>query len=555
MSALAFINFFRCLLRVAALSLLTGCAVPGFTGPGLPVLICGLLLALLVNCRPLVDQDRLDEFWLRRLLLDGVSSGSGSAGPDCTATQNYAQSFDLSVVDPASAGIGFTITTQTISDRFGAAVAGGGDFNGDGIGDIVVSAANGGAGGGLVYVILGVEGSRADVDATDLIRIASSSTGDNLGKRAQVLDFAGDVNGDGFDDLMIGAYGALGGDGSAFLIFGSASPGDVFLSSYSAAEAARFDGGMSYEAGYSVAGLGDVNGDGLDDFAIGHKYGPADYGGANIVFGTMSGFASPVSTSAITGSVGRAVTGESLFSYTGTSVSPAGDVNQDGLRDMVVGSSAIDGQGGAYVIYGQSGSGTDIDLATWSATDGFKVSGAAGDTYWGLSSGGGGDFNGDGLPDFTTGTRNASSNAGKTALLFGGVGALDLGTLTPAEGFVLTGQAANDFSGYDHDLANDVNGDGFDDLFIGAYRAGNGGGGTQSGSAYLVFGRADPPTGTNLSSYSGGTTGIRIDGFSTGDRLGSSVATGDINGDGCADMIVGAPEINEAYVIYGGRAE
>ena len=78
----------------------------------------------------------MDEFWLRRLLLNG--GNSGSSGPVCTATQDYTQSFDLSVVDPATAGFGFTITGENTPDEFGRAVAGGGDFNGDGIGDILV---------------------------------------------------------------------------------------------------------------------------------------------------------------------------------------------------------------------------------------------------------------------------------------------------------------------------------------------------------------------------------------------------------------------------------
>ena len=162
-----------------------------------------------------------------------------------------------------------------------------------------------------------------------------------------------------------------------------------------------------------------------------------------------------------------------------------------------------------------------------------------------------GDFNGDGIPDFTIGSY-ATVGEGKTALLFGDVGTADLGTLTTDQGLVLSGGSTNERSGYDLALADDVNGDGLADLFIGAYQASNST--TQSGSAYLVFGRSDPLTATDLSSYTGGATGIRIDGANNNHLLGQSVATGDVNGDGCADLIVGATNASKAYVVFGGVA-
>ena len=359
-------HFVRHSLLLSALLLLTGCALPGLSVPGLQLLVCIALLGLLVNCRPLLDENRLNEFWLRRLLLDDSGSG-GSSGPVCTGTQDYTQSFDLSLVDPATAGFGFTITREDPSHDFGWTVAGGGDFNGDGIGDILVGGYRLGSNtAGRVYVLFGVEGAGADIATAGMatttgITIDGSATGDYLGKRAQTLDFAGDVNGDGFDDIIVGTYYALGMTGSAFLIYGSASPGNVDLSAYTATVAARFDGaGGNYYAGYSAAGLGDVNGDGLDDFAIGHKYGTNDYGEVNVVFGTTSTFTSPVLTSAITGSAGFTVNGDGTGSYMGSSVSPAGDLNGDGLADVLLGAYGVNGRGAGYVIYGQSGFPTSI---------------------------------------------------------------------------------------------------------------------------------------------------------------------------------------------------
>ena len=556
------VKVFQQLVIFSVFLLLTGCALPTISGPGLPLLLGGLLLAILANCAPLVNENRLDEFFLRRLLLDAANSGSGSAN-ECTATQNYTQSFDLSTVDLASTGTGYTITGDVPTDTFGISVAAGGDFNGDGIGDFLVADDRVSGFAGIVYVIFGVEGPRSDFLAKDVtsngdgIQILGSAGGDFIGQRVQALDFAGDVNGDGFDDVIVGSIQALGGDGSAFLIYGSANPGDVTLTSFSATEAARFDASAAmYYAGYSVAGLGDINGDGFDDFAFGHKYGVDSgsgyYGGANIVFGTASTFASPVSTATITGSVGRTVTGATDGSYTGSSISPVGDLNQDGLPDLIIGTTMEDPQGGAYVVYGQSGTGGDVDLGALGG-GGFKITGVAGDTDWGLVSSGGGDFNGDGIPDFVTATEKAAGNSGKTALLFGGVGVVDLGTLTTTQGFVLEGTAANDYSGKDAVLTDDINGDGLDDLLIGASGASNGA--AFSGSAYLIFGRAETPTGTSLFGYSGGTIGIRIDGSVAGATLGSSVATGDVNGDGCADMIIGSAGAIKAHVIFGGKSE
>ena len=180
------------------LLLLPGCAAT----PGIPgVIAFVLLLGFAAACRPLLDDERVDEYFLRSLLTNQSSSGSsGSSNPTCTATRDYTQSFDLATVDPATNGIGFTMTGQNAGDRFGRAVAGAGDFNGDGIGDIIVSAFYYLGNRGRAYLIFGRSDNGGDIDtatmtSSDGITITGQA-GDYL-SRTESVKSVGDINGDG----------------------------------------------------------------------------------------------------------------------------------------------------------------------------------------------------------------------------------------------------------------------------------------------------------------------------------------------------------------------
>ena len=571
-------------LRISLIALLifTGCGSAFASLPGVFSLVLLLVFFALssacyfhpitgASSRNSENGSALEPLALLALLLPGAAAAdvAGDAGSDigtsvCTGTQDYTQSFNFSTgLDPAAAGIGYKIIGAPANSSFGYKVTGAGDFNGDGIGDVVLWSYISGAAG--LYVIFGRSGSSGtDVD------VGTLSTADGivitgsyyLGTYANAVSGVGDVNGDGFDDVAAGDFSDNTYSGSAWVIFGSASPGDVDVSSFTAAEAVRFftSAGTFYYAGSAVSGPGDVNGDGIDDLLVGSHGGPSGNRGiVHVVYGKSGGFGgSTVDLTTINGGAdGYYIDGESAFDRTGRSLGPAGDVNQDGVQDFLIGSHLVDVNGGAYVITGVAGTRSNILMNADGGvtTHGFKISGVS-DSWANTLSGGGQDFNGDGVSDFAVSADTYGGSSGRTALLFGEMGNLSLGTPAAGQGILLDG-SGGERAGRSFSLAGDVNGDGLADLLVGGPNAGNNGY-ALSGSAHLIFGRADwPNTGALLSSYTNGTDGIRLDGAGAGGTFARGTALSDVNGDGCADMLIGEPGNGNGsvYVIYGGLAQ
>jgi hypothetical protein len=170
---------------------------------------------------------------------------------------------------------------------------------------------------------------------------------------------------------------------------------------------------------------------------------------------------------------------------------------------------------------------------------------------------GDGDFNGDGQPDIAIGNNRGNSFDGRIAVLYGDVGTINPNSPASGQGFTLDGvSASGEYAGGSLSISGDVNGDGLRDLIVGAYGANNSA--YQSGSAYLIFGRSDiPNTGATLAAYANGTDGIRIDGSLPSGNLGWSTHLGDVNGDTCADIILGQPYNGNgrAFVIFGGSVQ
>ena len=392
----------------------------------------------------------------------------------------------------------------TVFGASGESVDGGGpvegDVNGDGVPDFIVGArfddpAGGGSNAGSAYVFSGADGSL-------LYHMTGDTASDEFGHS---VSLAGDVNGDGRADFIVGAR-----------LDDPAGGGINAGSAYVFSEA---DGSLLYhmtgdtvgdQFGYSVSGAGDVNGDGRADFIVGaHLDDPA--GG-----GTDAG--SAYVFSGADGSLLYHVTGDTAVDQFGYSVSGAGDVNGDGKADFIVGAYIDDPAGG----------GTDAGSAyVFSGTDGSLLYQRTGDTasdFFGISVSGAGDVNGDGRADFIVGA-NADDPAG------GGTNAGSAYVFSGADGSLLyqrTGDTASDFFGYSVSMAGDVNGDGRADFIVGARFDDPAGGGNSAGSAY-VFSGAD-----------GGLLYQRT-GDSASDNFGWSVSgAGDVNGDGRADFIVGA---------------
>ena len=197
--------------------------------------------------------------------------------------------------------------------------------------------------------------------------------------------------------------------------------------------------------------------------------------------------------------------------------------------------------GEAYVIFGQaSGWPASFNLATLNGTNGFAIPGIVANGYLGYSVSTAGDINGDGKADLVLGAYDVSSDTGEAYVIFGQASgwpaSFNLATLNGANGFAIPGIAANGYLGISVSTAGDINGDGKADLVLGAY-----GVSSDTGEAYVIFGQASGwPASFNLATLNG-ANGFAIPGIAANGYLGDSVSTaGDINGDGKADLVLGA---------------
>jgi FG-GAP repeat protein/VCBS repeat protein/flagellar hook capping protein FlgD len=425
-------------------------------------------------------------------------------------------------IDPLMTSPAWTAESNQASANLGS-VATAGDVNGDGYSDVIVGAYVYDAGEtneGRALLFLGSPSGLATSPAwTAESNQASGFFGYSVGT-------AGDVNGDGYDDVIVGAYGYDNGEtdeGRAYLYNGSATG----LSATPSWSAESDQAGAQY--GYSVATAGDVNGDGYDDVIVGaHLYDVFDVltnaGRAYVYSGSAGGLIGP-------SWVGQ---GGLVDDFFGRSVGTAGDVNGDGYDDIIVGSEGAQSPGETDEgrVYVFPGSATGIGV--YSAWIG---EGGQGGAAYGHSVATAGDVNGDGYADVIIGA-NQFNGVGRAFVYHGSAAGLASAPAWIGDGVDDLGQY-----GYSVATAGDINGDGYSDVIVGEL----------AGAAFVYLG-----SGSGIATSPVWTQGLA----QANTQFGRSVATaGDVNGDGYSDVIVGAflydnGQLNEggAFVYHGSPA-
>src|SRR5262245_1264478 len=468
-----------------------------------------------------------------------------------------------------------TFTVSSSVHTYGQAVGAAGDVNGDGYADLIVgapeaegtgAACSGGSflGVGRVDVYYGSASGLNASNVWTLLGCMWTNTGGQLGAG---VGTAGDVNGDGFDDIVVGApldrsSGPI--RGAIWVIYGSASGLPVGANGFGTLTGAskRQPGTDPTGFGFTVITAGDVDGDGYADVAAGASgddtFG-ADAGLVRVYRGGSTG---------LTGGEYWTLHGSAPGAFLGAWLAPAGDVNGDGLPDLLVGEANqvliaqssgtatpsmlppiavvstqrgiatagdLDGDGLSEVVIGDgaytNGEASEGRIAVFAgrgdgpeATPVWAPETALDNPNFGWSVASAGDVNGDGIDDVLVGAptfvNGADADAGVALLYFGsssGLGGI---------GWAAFG-SAGDQLGIAVSAAGDVNGDGFADIVVGAHQSGVG-----LGKALVWYGH---PTGPGVA------PDVTLTGLTAGSQFGAAVGWGDVNGDGYTDVVVGAP--------------
>jgi hypothetical protein len=400
-----------------------------------------------------------------------------------------------------------TITLQEDNTALGGAMAGLGDVNGDGYGDVLIASLHNPSGTGSAHLYLGSLTGLLETPTTTL-------TGNSNNYFGCSVSAAQDINGDGFNDVIIGDYQYESGKGAAFIYLGNSS-------GISVTPASTLIGFNTYGSfGISVASAGDENADGYADVIIGAS-------GYDFNIGTSNAYLFYGSKVGVITTEYQTLVSPELKSAFGNSVSPAGDVNGDGRSDIIIGAFQSEAESGAAYVYLGN---TNPLLETAAKT----ITAPVEDNIFAITNSGVGDLNGDGFSDVAIGANEYSSNKGIVYIYYGSSNGLP-------ENPSLTIEAPSENSKFGANIAaaGDVNGDGYGDLIVGANGFNN-----YHGAAYIYLGSA-----TGLMTTP--ATILTDQPLQTFTYATAVSGAGDINGDGYSDVIVGDQSDNKVFVHMG----
>lgn len=402
--------------------------------------------------------------------------------------------------------------------------------------------------------------SVSSLDGENGFSILGSLTSSSTGQSVAIVD----VNGDGFDDVILGAVYADDHKGAGYVVKGGANTEKTTAISISKLSGKGFKikaEPLAGETGTAVTSAGDMNGDGIEDFVITSQGYNETVGRGYLVYGDKNiGSEGSLDLSQLNVSTGIKIggggAGENYGDFFGGSAVGGIDINNDDRPDLLIGAPGLppNSAGGGFAFFGGRSLGEDrqFPISNLNGSNGFRLTDSVSSSYAGLMfplS----DINQDNISDFALSAPLDDAGTGKVYIVFGKAdlgssGWLSLESLSEEAGFMIFGPSQYSYTGWSA-AGMDINQDGFTDILIGSPFN------EETGSVFVIYGSKNYPSRINLSSPLNSTTGFRIDGEFPNDEFGFSLsAIGDFNGLGFGDVMIGAPGKKSAtgasYVLF-----